>query len=365
MTSSLPYRQPWVGKPWIEIIFILLPPFASLLFIFLFPSMFRDNKDIPDTWWVILILLIDVAHVYSTLYRTYFDRQIFHQQKGLLFGIPFIAFIAGVVFYSISSILFWRLLAYVAVFHFVRQQYGFLRVYSRKEEKNNWYNRIDSLTIYAATVYPLLYWHFSDNRNFNWFTEGDFVNVKSATLLAVATTLYWLTIALYLVKEVVFCFSTRSINLPRITVIAGTALSWYFGIVYFNGDMAFTLLNVVSHGVPYMALIWLYGKKNYTLPTSKAGGFLRLVFSQYGVLLFVGIIFLLAYVEEGLWDIAVWKERANVFAAFHFIKVNVSDKMLAFIVPLLALPQITHYVIDGYIWRIRKDNFKWNSEAKD
>ena len=40
------------------------------------------------------------------------------------------------------------------------------------------------------------------------------------------------------------------------------------------------------------------------------------------------------------------------------------DKALAFIVPLLALPQVTHYILDGFIWKIRKDEFKWNNEAK-
>src|SRR5687767_4225754 len=125
-------KQPWMGKPLIDIIFILLPPFVSLLIIVLFPTLFQNSKGIPDTSWVILILLIDVAHVYSTLYRTYFDPQSFSKQGFLLTAIPFIGFIAGVLAYSISSQFFWRLLAYTAVFHFIRQQYGFMRIYSRK-----------------------------------------------------------------------------------------------------------------------------------------------------------------------------------------------------------------------------------------
>ena len=362
MTKAQPHKQPWIGKPLTEIVFILLPPFASLAFIFLFPSLFQNNKSIPDQWWITLILLIDVAHVYSTLYRTYFDKQTFRKQRILLLGIPFITFICGVLLYSMSSILFWRLLAYTAVYHFVRQQYGFLRVYSRKEAKKDWYHRIDTLTIYAATIYPLLYWHLGSNRNFNWFVNGDFLKLKSAIILDISTIVYVLTITVYIIKEIVFCAVIKSINLPRIIVILGTILSWYFGIIYFNGDMAFTLLNVVSHGVPYMALMWLYGKKNYATGESKAGNFLKLVFSQYGIVIFIGVIFLFAYIEEGLWDVTVWKEHGNIFRAFHFMEVNVSDALLAFLVPLLAVPQVTHYVIDGYIWRIRQDNFKWNNE---
>jgi hypothetical protein len=38
-------KQPWIGKPWIDIIFILLPAFLSLLIVILFPSLFQDTND--------------------------------------------------------------------------------------------------------------------------------------------------------------------------------------------------------------------------------------------------------------------------------------------------------------------------------
>jgi hypothetical protein len=154
----------------------------------------------------------------------------------------------------------------------------------------------------------------------------------------------------------------KTINLPKLLIITGTLISWYFGIVYFNGDMAFTLLNVVSHGIPYMALVWLYGKKNYTKP-GRGNKFLRSVFSRYGVIAFLAIVILLAIVEEALWDLAVWKEHTEVFRSSNF-KFPVSDKLLSILVPLLALPQITHYILDGFIWKVREDEFKWNSEVK-
>ena len=125
-------QQPWIGKPVTDIVFILLPPFISLFLIILFPSIFQDNKEMPELGWLLLVLLIDVAHVYSTLYRTYFDPKALTQQRSLLWAIPFFSFVAGVLLYSIDHMLFWRMLAYVAVFHFVRQQYVFMRVYSRR-----------------------------------------------------------------------------------------------------------------------------------------------------------------------------------------------------------------------------------------
>lgn len=344
-------QQPWLGKPLTDIVFILLPPFASLLVIFLFPKSFQNNRNMPDSWWVLLILLIDVAHVYSTLYRTYFDKEIFKEQKTMMWAIPAIGFIAAVLLYNVSYLMFWRVLAYLAVFHFVRQQYGFMRLYSRKENSLAWMKQIDKITIYYATLFPIVYWHLSGPRNFNWFVKGDFLSLNSSFLLTITSTLYVTTLFVYLFKEIYFISTFKSINIPRIAVIAGTIVSWYFGIVYFNGDMAFTVLNVVSHGIPYMALIWIYGKKKSGLRQAEQKK-VSFFFSRYGLIFFLGLIFLLAYIEEGLWDSALWKEHRNVFGIFYLSDINWDSTALSIIIPLLALPQITHYIIDGFIWKI-------------
>ncbi|GAB2828903.1 hypothetical protein [Ferruginibacter profundus] len=356
-------QQPWIGNRTIDVLFILLPPFVSLLIIFLFPQLFRDVKAMPDAGWVILILLIDVAHVYTTLFRTYFDAGAFKKQRFILSAIPFVGFIAGVMAYSISSIFFWRLLAYVAVFHFIRQQYGFMRVYSRKEITGRYAKLVDTVTIYYATIYPVAYWHLKGPRNFNWFTDNDFVYFNANTILNILTVLYFITVLVFIAKEIYGYAKSRRINIPKLAVVTGTLVSWYFGIVYFNGDMAFTILNVVSHGIPYMALIWIYGRKNYQQP-QKGNRFLKIVFSKYGILIFLALIFLFAFVEEGLWDFMVWKEHSLVFNFSNWPAVNISNKALSFIVPLLALPQITHYILDGFIWKIKEDNFKWNNENR-
>jgi len=348
--------QPWIGSRWTDILFILMPPFFCLLFILLFPSFFKNQDGMSDVWWVALILLIDVAHVYSTLYRTYFDPVACKAYKNKLLVIPFVAFVVGVLLYSYQPLLFWRLLAYVAVFHFVRQQYGFMRMYSRKENSSRFFKTIDTITIYAATIYPLLFWHITADRKFNWFVEGDFFRAKvPVNLLLAFTTLYYFILIIYCTKEIIFSIQSKTINLPRNAVIAGTAASWFFGIVYLNGDMAFTLLNVVSHGIPYMALVWIYGKRNSKVTAKQPSRLLQSVFSRYGWLLFLAIIFLLAFVEEGLWDITLWKEHTTVFSIFYWGNIKLSDSFLTLIVPLLALPQITHYIIDGFIWQVKKE----------
>ncbi len=75
-----------------------------------------------------------------------------------------------------------------------------------------------------------------------------------------------------------------------------------------------------------------------------------------------GLIFILAFVEEGLWDITVWQEHSAIFGTRHMQNFSMDGALLTLVVPLLALPQITHYILDGFIWKIKKDDFKWNNE---
>lgn len=312
----------------------------------------------PVAYWVILIVMIDVAHVYSTLFRTYFNPSALRQQHPLYISIPVFCYIAGVLLYLYSGGLFWRALAYLAVFHFIRQQYGFMRIYSRKEIQTMFAKYIDTIAIYASTIYPLLYWHFSGiHKNFNWFVDGDFVVGKSDLILLISRWLYFAIIVVYVIKEGWFSVKTRNFNLPKNLLMTGTFLSWYFGIVYYNGDMAFTTLNVVSHGIPYMALIWLNERKRYQTVNNKKTTLLKLTFNTYaGVLIFAGLLILFAYVEEGLWDGLVWKEHGHFFQIFSVLPAVRTNLLLALLVPLLALPQSTHYVLDGFIWKLRKKN---------
>lgn len=345
-------KQPWLNSALSDSIFILSPPFLSLLLVFCFRDQFKTTTAMPVEYWVLLVVFIDVAHVYSTLYRTYFNVDRLKKQQTLLIVIPLLCYFSSVMLYHIDGLLFWRVLAYLAVFHFIRQQYGFMRLYSRTENTGRMVRLIDVVAIYTATLYPILYWHFGDARNFNWFVADDFIYFPSKVLETFSRYLYLVVIFAYLLKEIGLLINKRQINIPRNLLITGTFLSWYFGIVYFNGDMAFTTLNVISHGIPYMALIWFFERKNHQRQSGPRKSMLaQVTFGKYGILVFILILILLAYVEEGLWDGFVWKEHSNVFSIFSSLPKVMDVNILALLIPLLALPQSTHYVLDGFIWK--------------
>lgn len=349
-------KHNWIGAPMAELLFVLLVPFACSLALLLLPNSVLHNS-LPASLWLALVVFVDVGHVYSTFYRTYADREKVKAQATLYLGLPVLLFVLGVLLHSVSPWLFWRAMAYLAVFHFVRQQYGFFKIYVRKNDFPGWKVKLDKLSIYAATLLPVAYWHFAANRNFNWFVKGDFFVSGGNPLLAQASqVLFYAMVGVYLLSEIYIASRQQSINLQKNAIFAGTALSWYLGIVYFNSDFAFTLLNVLCHGIPYIALVWVHGKKTASRPDA---GLPAKLFKTYALPLFLLPLLAIAYFEEGLWDALVWKENADLFPLFNRVDLAPGRALLNLLVPLLSLPQLFHYVIDGFIWKLRHDTYNW------
>ncbi len=347
--------QPWIRSASFDGILILAPALFAAAVVWLLRDTAFATSETPLLGWFVLVVAVDVAHVYSTLYRTYFDGAELRRRPVLYAAVPLFAWVAGVILYGFGGGVFWRVLAYLAAYHFVRQQYGFLMLYKRRERgERRWERRLDQAMIYLATIYPLIYWH-THERVFSWFIDGDFVSVDAPYLHGFALTVYLTVIAAYVAKEVARFVREKRVNVPKNLLVFGTAASWYVGIVALDGDLAFTMTNVVAHGIPYVALIWAYGKKQ--APRRERLGIARRTgafwFSWRWLPAFVLVLVFFAYVEEGLWDALVWRDHELGFPLFSWLPQLSDEALLTLVVPLLAVPQATHYVLDGYIWRLR------------
>ena len=352
--ESPPPKAAWLFSRNVDLGVFLGSAVVSLLALWVGARAGVLYDDTPDWAWVPAILLIDVAPVYSTAFRVYFDKEEFQRRPYLYAIVPLIGFAVGVALYSEGELVFWRALAYVAVFHFVRQQYGWVALYRAKageRDRLGWW--IDTVAIYSATVYPLVYWHANLPRNFWWFLANDFTAVP-LVVAQVAAPLYWLAMTAYAVKSIYYALVKKQWNPGKDIVLATTALCWYVGIVAINSDYAFTVTNVVIHGVPYLALIYWYSRQRYDQLDGRRGdargraGVWRL-FAR-GPAAFLLLLWLFAYVEEMVWDRGIWHDKDWFFGTAWDLG---AWKIL--VVPLLALPQLTHYVLDGFIWRRRSN----------
>lgn len=342
---------PWIYSPKFDLFAIIGPPVLVTLFVLIFGDRLTSIGDTPVWLWIVLVLGIDVAHVYSSLFRTYFDREEFARRRTLYLVAPVACWLVGVALYAFGgAALFWTVVAYFAIYHFVRQQYGFMMLYRRGEAVGTWEYRVDQIAIYLATIYPLVYWH-TYGRDFRWFETAQVFRIPSVWPEGIVRALYLGCLALFVGKEAYRWRTTGTFNVGKSLLLFATAAAWATGIILFNGDLTFTIVNIVSHGIPYMALVWIYQyRKRAKAPSSGGNPWLRFFQLKY-IPLYVLALFAIAYFEEGVWDRAVWREHANVFGAF---QIPASATLLVLLVPLLTMPQVTHYVLDAYIWRVNK-----------
>ncbi|MFO0553573.1 MAG: hypothetical protein U0271_34645 [Polyangiaceae bacterium] len=338
---------PWLWSPRRDLAVFGGAAVLALIVAALGPSI-APTGDLPPWGFLVFVVACDVAHVYSTLFRTYMDGEELVRRPALYFGVPVACFVAGVALYAVGSDVFWRVLAYVALVHFVRQQVGWTAIYraraGRRDRLERW---VDDTAVYAATLYPVLEWHTRLPREFAWFVQGDFLDLATLSpILPVARVIWGLSLTLYVVYGARVARATRVLSLGKHVVVAGTAATWYFGIVATNSDFAFTVSNVVVHGLPYMALLYAYGRER----ARESPGILSARLLRGGLAAFAGLLLVIAFVEELIWDQLVWQSHPSLFGAALLSEETIA-RLAKFIVPLLAVPQATHYVLDAVLWR--------------
>jgi hypothetical protein len=298
--------------------------------------------------WILGVLLVDVAHVYASLYRTYLDPQARTLHRKRLWVTPLLCFWFGVLLHLESPLLFWSVLAYIAIFHFIKQHLGFALIYVRAGREGPLDRKLVTAAIWAGTLGPVVHWHAHLPTRFTWFVQGDLITGAPAWLGALAL---WgqLPIWVAFFARRIGHWRAGTANPILFALVLLPAINWHLGMVIFDDDRVFTITNVFFHGIPYFALVWVAGGRAQVAARLKNAGPALLALAFYGLLI------VLALTEEALWDRLVWHDRPELFGTGD---VALSAFATAFVVSLLTVPQATHYVLDRFIWRAGPDNPK-------
>lgn len=351
--TAKPHR--WLVSPGFDLGWFVIPGALALVLAFGIGLALEPAEDNNLALWIIGVVLVDVAHVWASLYRTYLDREARHHHAQLLRWTPALVFMLGFMAHAVSPRLFWGALAYVAVFHFIKQQEGFVAIYLRAGDDSGSGSAHDrtlaKLAVWASTAGPVIWWHTQLPRRFTWFIADDFI-AGLPTIIG--------TIAVWAQLPILLTFFARRAWLatrsgghghghPMVPIlVALTALSWNLGIVWFNDGRVFTITNVFIHGLPYLALVWVAGGRELVARRLPSAAKLGLT-----VAVFYALLVVLALAEETAWDRLVWHEHPSLFG--HGL-LTLDELGLTICVALLSVPQATHYVLDRYIWRVGPSN---------
>jgi len=341
-----PRPQPWLFSRNLDLAAFTGSALAGFALVGLAAWQGWLHAPVSSPLWLLLVVGVDVAHVHATWLRTYFDPGEMKVHAWRYALVPLLAWAAGAALHARSGPLFWRVLAYLAVFHFVRQQVGWVALYQRKEPGLGAFDRrLDRAAAYSATLWPLLWWHAHLPRQFSWFVAGDFAGPLSTAFAKALLPLHAALLAAFFGRQLWRWRQEGFLPLGKTLLVATTALSWHAGIVWLDSDLAFTALNVLPHGLPYAVLVWRTSREE------GARGGLAGSLLKAGPVLFAGLLLGLAFLEEGLWDAGIWHDHEAVFGPLFGGGWDLGPAAQALVVPLLALPQAAHYLLDGMIWK--------------
>ncbi|MEZ4237073.1 MAG: hypothetical protein R3F59_13150 [Myxococcota bacterium] len=332
----------WLVSRRFDLAFVLGPTLLAGALALAIPA----GTPLPAWGWALLVLGVDVAHVWSSLYRTYLDGDELRRRPVLYAATPAVALTGCLGLALAAPGRFWTVLAYLAAFHFVRQAVGIGVLYRARSGRptRGLAARIDRLALYAVTVGPLWWWHTALPLPFAWFVDGDFLGPLPAWTNGPVAAVAALVVGWHVVNRL----RERSPAPGADLWLAGTALVWVGGIVVSRSDAAFTVSNVVAHGVPYFALVWWTASRRWAL--AGRGALHPAAFRPLAAPLLLGGLVVLAFAEEGLWDALVWHDRPWLFGDW------APSPFATVAVGILAVPQVTHYLLDGFVWKMGPSN---------
>ena len=168
-------------------------------------------------------------------------------------------------------------------------------------------------------------------------------------LLAGFAPLHYGLLTVFVLRQVIRFWRGNPPCAGKLLVLATTVTCWHVGIISLNSDYAFTVTNVLIHGVPYMVLTYRYAREQGTDSLSLAHRI-----TQHGWWFFGATILVLAAMEEWQWHLWVYGDRAWLFGP----AVPLTGTLRHVAVGLLITPQLTHYVLDAFVWKVRPSN-RW------
>jgi hypothetical protein len=207
-------------------------------------------------------ILIDAPHVFGTFSRTYFDRTERHSRARLLWGSLLFFAIGPLMVYAGAALVFFFLAALWAYYHLVKQHYGFMVLYKKK---NNDLapvdNALDRLLLLFAFNYPFVAFIARDPEAMKRVPAALQSGVNGlATILLLATIV--LAVA-WLGRQIQRAVTGDALNVPKYLLLAAAIpMHWIVLLTPMpHKPIAIVAILTVYHNLQYHRLIWFHNKK--------------------------------------------------------------------------------------------------------
>ncbi len=220
-------------------------------------------------------ILIDAPHVFGTFSRTYFDRAERHSRGRLLWGSLLFFVVGPIMVFAGLGLVFFFLAALWAYYHLVKQHYGFMVLYKKKNnDLAPLDNALDRLLLLFAFNYPFVAFIARDPEAMTRVPAPLRFAVNGlATILLAGTIILFVA---WLIRQGQRLLTGETLDLPKYLLLAAAIpMHWIVLLTPMpNKPIAIVAILTIYHNLQYHRLIWFHNKK-YTrssaAPTGTAG----------------------------------------------------------------------------------------------
>src|SRR5688572_15871251 len=240
-------------------------------------------------------ILIDAPHVFGTFSRTYFDRTERRNRSRLLWGSLLFFAVGPVMVLAGAGLIFFFIAALWAYYHLVKQHYGFMVLYKKK---NNDLapvdNALDRLLLLFAFNYPFVAFITLDPE-----AMARVPGALQSAVGIVATILLLGTIVLglaWLGRQIQRALIGQPLNVPKYLLLAAAIpMHWIVLLTPMpHKPIAIVAILTIYHNFQYHRLIWFHNKK-YTPETREKYGVAEFISRRVLYYIAFGIVFGILY----------------------------------------------------------------------
>lgn len=287
-------------------------------------------------------ILIDAPHVFGTYSRTYFDREERRARRRLLWGSLLFFVVGPAMVLSGLGLVFFFLAAIWAYYHLVKQHYGFMVLYKKKNaDLAATDNALDRLLILAALTSPFMIFIARDPEAMARVPAPLAGTVSSLAIALLAATL--LVAVLWIGRQVQRAVQGQSLDVPKYLLLAAAIpMHWIVLLTPMpHKPIAIVAILTIYHNLQYHRLIWFHNRKYTREPDGRTRfGAAELISRRLIYYAAFGILF-------GLW---------YQVPRQYLTHTNGPSSLLTQVVAAFFWGYaFIHYYLDSKIWRVRRD----------
>ncbi|HEV8370079.1 MAG TPA: hypothetical protein VGQ39_19155 [Pyrinomonadaceae bacterium] len=352
----------WIISARDDLVWFIGSVISSYLLLFLYVKGILPLVPMAVAW----AILIDAPHVFGTFSRTYFDRTERRNRGRLLWGSLLFFAVGPLLVLAGAAFVFFFVAALWAYYHLVKQHYGFMVLYKKKNgDLARVDNLLDRTLLLFAFNYPFVEFIARDPEAMARVPAVLHGGVGGlSTILFVATIVVGVV---WLARQIQRTLSGESLNVPKYLLLAAAIpMHWIVLLTPMpHKPIAIVAILTIYHNFQYHRLIWFHNKKynapalRGSSPTVKEGSHMDpAAQAKYGAASLISRR-LIYYVAFGILFGVIYQGPRQFLGYLSFQRATAGAVEQPFVMQLgisfLWGYAFIHYYLDSKIWRVRRD----------